>query len=38
MLALGVCHVADGNRFLGLGHDYGLPGVCQFITRPNEAV
>lgn len=33
MLAVGICHVADWNRLLHLGHDHGLPGVCQLIGR-----
>lgn len=34
MLVSSFCHGFDGDRLLGLGHDYGLPGICQFMTPP----
>lgn len=34
MLAACFCHGFDGDCLLGLGHDYGLPGICQFMTTP----
>jgi hypothetical protein len=37
MLAVGVCHVADRHRLFHLGHDHGLPGVCQLIGRVQHA-